>query len=125
MRRRSQSPQTSIAPPLAPMESIRWMIPSKPPPLKTFMLPIIMVGAMAPNMNKSGWAWTILMMLLATWVGSLVTEKIENSEWRQQLAKDAEEAHQRIERENEAKQQKKEKKEKNAAPKTGSSKKKD
>ena len=80
---------------------------------------------MAPNMNKSGWAWTILMMLLATWVGSLVTEKIENSEWRQQLAKDAEEAHQRIERENEAKQQKKEKKEKNAAPKTGSSKKKD
>mmetsp|Transcript_14394 Transcript_14394/g.37363 ORF Transcript_14394/g.37363 Transcript_14394/m.37363 type:complete len:108 (+) Transcript_14394:137-460(+) len=107
------------------MDSIRWLIPSKPPPLKTFMMPMMMIGAMAPNMDNSGWAYTITLILLATWVGSLITEKVENSEWRQQLRKDAEAAHKlRNERELVKTEEKKEKVKKPASE-SGSRKKKE
>ena len=65
------------------------------PPMKTFIMPLMMIGAMAPHLDARSWSWVILCVLLATWVGQVITDKIENSEWRKQLAKDADAASRR------------------------------
>jgi len=58
---------------------------------------------MFPHMDSSAWAKTTTWMLMAMWIGSLLTEKIENSEWRKKLREEADRMSTKGEREAEDK----------------------
>jgi len=103
---------------------LAWLLPTKMPPLKTIAMPLTIIGIMFPQMNSRAWAMTAMWMLLATWIGSLVTEKVENSEWRKNLRDEADKMSRKGELEAEAEKEKKQKPKKEAGAK-GSSKKKD
>jgi hypothetical protein len=85
---------------------LRAYLPTKMPAAKTMMMPCMVIAALFPRMNGYEWATTALWMLLAIWVGSVITEKVENSEWRKKLAADADLASTKGEREAKAKKEK-------------------
>lgn len=57
--------------------------------MKTMMMPVMIIVALFPQMNTYEWASTAMWMLMAIWVGSVITEKMENSEWRKKLREEA------------------------------------
>jgi hypothetical protein len=95
---------------------LRDLLPFKPPAAKTMVMPCVIIASLFPRMDGYEWAKTALWMLLAIWLGSVMTEKLENSEWRKQLRADADVASRKGEEE-------KAKKEKDMAKVGGSSKK--
>ena len=82
---------------------IRSLMPTWMPPLKSMLVPVAFIFAMFPHMDSSAWAKTTTWMLMAMWIGSLLTEKIENSEWRKKLREEADRMSTKGEREAEDK----------------------
>ena len=72
--------------------SLREYLPTKMPPLKTVLMPLGIVAALFPTMSAYEWGTTACWIIVAIWVGSVATEKMENSEWRRKLAEDADKA---------------------------------
>ena len=70
------------------------------------VMPCMIIAALFPRMNGYEWATTAMWMLLAIWIGSVITEKVENSEWRQKLKAEADLASTKGEREAQAKKEK-------------------
>ena len=82
---------------------IRSLMPTRMPPLKSMLMPVAITFAMFPHMDSSAWAKTATWMLMAMWIGSLLTEKMEDSEWRKKLREEADRMSTKGEREAEEK----------------------
>ena len=74
------------------MAALREYLPTKLPPIKTLIMPLGLIAAVFPTMSAYEWGTTACWMLLAIWIGSVATEKMENSEWRKKLREDADKA---------------------------------
>ena len=75
--------------------AFRDYLPTKMPPMKTVVMPLGCVAFLFPTMSAYEWGTTVCWILLAIWLGSVVTERVENSEWRKKLAEDADKASRR------------------------------